>query len=502
MSFEVTERDLAGRIGKFSTRRGAVETPCLMPVVNPVRNIVPPAELKKFGFDMIITNSYIILKRFKGEKPDVHSITGFDGPIMTDSGAYQLLVYGDIEVSPEEIIAFQEAISSDVGVILDIPTGGHATREQAEFTVEETVRRAEQSMRLRKDETMLWAGPIQGGRYLDLVERSAKKMAALDFQTHPLGSPTQFMEEYDYTSLVDMIVTAKINLPPERPLHLFGAGHPMMLPLAVALGCDLFDSAAYALFAKDGRYMTSTRTIRVEDLTELPCSCPVCISHTAKDFVELKPESEELLTRHNLYVTAEEIRSIKQALREGSLWEMLETRCRSHPRLYEGFKRLAIYKDYLEGNDPIIGRRAKGIFIYDDVSASRPEVMRYKQRISKRFRRPEDKDILVLLPAPEEKPFNRSEIYLGAKKVLDKDRVHFCFYGEPFGVIPVELAETFPLSQFESCKSNDVETEELKFFVERNKYKKAVMLSNVPIAIQGIKVMGSLEEIKEELVCE
>ena len=503
MSFEVKERDLAGRIGTLHTRRGEVETPYLMPVINPVKNSISPKELKdKFGFKMVITNSYIILKHFKEQKPEVHKLTGFDGPIMTDSGAYQLLIYGDVDTNPDEITRFQEIIGSDIGVMLDVPTGGYATREEAICTVEETLKRAEHSTKHREDSSMLWAGPIQGGRYLDLVERSAKKMGTLDFHIHPLGSPTQIMEEYDYVSLVDMIATAKMNLPPERPLHLFGAGHPMMLSLAVALGCDLFDSAAYALFAKDGRYLTSSRTMRMEDLTELPCSCPVCTSHTVADFFDLpKTESEGLLARHNLYVTAEEIRTIKQAIREGSLWELLETRCRSHPRLYDGFKRLKKYSEYLELNDPVLGSRLRGLFLFDDVSSARPEVVRHKKRIAENYKRPAGKNLLVLLPFPDEKPFNKSKQYKDASDLLNDKSIHFCFFGEPFGIIPAELSETFPFSQFESCVGNGVPNESLiNTFIKNNCYKKMFMVSDANCShLKSVKIVKSIDKLVEEV---
>jgi 7-cyano-7-deazaguanine tRNA-ribosyltransferase len=504
LSFEVNERDLAGRIGTLYTRSGQVETPYLMPVVNPIKNTIPPAELKeRFGLNMIITNSYLILKHYGKGKADVHKLINFDGIIMTDSGAYQLLIYGGVDTNPEEIVRFQEAIGSDIGVILDIPTGGHATREDAELTVRKTIERARQSIKYRNDPTMLWAGPVQGGRYLDLVKRSARSMGVLDFQTHPLGSPTQIMEEYDYSTLVDMIVTAKMNLPPERPLHLFGAGHPMMFALAVALGCDLFDSAAYALFAKDGRYMTSTRTIRLEDLSELPCRCPVCMGHDLQGLLELpRAEREGLLARHNLYVTVEEIRTIKQSIREGSLWELLETRCRSHPKLYEGFKRLSIYSDYIEANDPVLGKKVRGLFIYDDNSIVRPEVVRHRQRISERYRRPKGRDILVLLPTPDEKPFNRSRIFREARKMLEGRRaVHICFYGGPFSIIPSELAETFPLSQYESSSGFGTGwRKDLLSFMKRNRYRKVVMLQDGgEVKIRGVRIVRSLDNILAEV---
>jgi len=497
LSFEAKEKDLAGRVGVLHTRRGDVETPYLMPVVNPVRNSIPPVELREqFGFPMIITNSYLILKHFGKEKPDVHKLTGFDGTVMTDSGAYQLLIYGGVETNPKEIIQYQEAIKSDLGVILDVPTGGYATREEAENTVAETVRRAKESMSWRRDDSMLWAGPVQGGRHLDLVRRSARVMGKMDFDTHPLGSPVQVMEEYDYSALVDMIVAAKQNLPPERPLHLFGAGHPAMLALAVALGCDLFDSAAYALFAKDDRYMTQARTLRLDEMTELPCSCQVCSRTSVEELSQLpKKERELALARHNLHSTQEELKGIKQSLREGSLWELLEIRCRSHPKLFEGFKRLRRYSKYLEENDPVVGGRLRGLFFFDETSRHRPEAVRYSRRLKERYTRPPEKDVLVLMPYSS-KPFNRSAEYMAASRAVKGGGYHFCFYGRPFGVVPEELAQTFPLSQFESADDSQLGVGVIKDFIKGKGYRKVIIMSHGKrVKIKGAITVETIEDM-------
>ena len=210
----------------------------------------------------------------------MHKFLDFDGVVMTDSGAYQILVYGDVEVTPAEIVEYQERIGSDLATILDIPTGWKVPKEQAEQTVTETLRRAEEFFKIKKREDTLWVGPVQGGRHLDLVAKSAVKMGKLPFQVHALGSPTEVMESYRFDVLVDMIMTAKTNLPVERPLHLFGAGHPFMFSLAVALGCDFFDSAAYALYARENRYMTENGTWRLNELDYFPCSCPKCVHAT------------------------------------------------------------------------------------------------------------------------------------------------------------------------------------------------------------------------------
>ena len=168
MSFEIKEKDLLGRIGKLKTKSGSVETPLLYPVVNPSIQLVSPRKLKEtFGFDAIITNSYIIKKRF-GDKvinEGLHKFLDYDGAIMTDSGAYQILVYGEVEVTQPEIVGYQENIGVDIGTMLDIPTGWRITKEQAQTTVAETLRRAKVFFDTKTRDDILWVGPVQGGRH-------------------------------------------------------------------------------------------------------------------------------------------------------------------------------------------------------------------------------------------------------------------------------------------------------------------------------------------------
>ena len=286
LSFEIKEKDLLGRIGKLKTKSGTLETPLLFPVINPSIQPIPPQKIKDtLGFQAVITNAYILKKRYDNKPVEMglHKFLDFNGSVMTDSGAYQILVYGGVEVSQKEIVAYQEGIGSDIATILDIPTGWKVTKEQAEVTVAETLRRAKAFFKEKTRDDILWVGPVQGGKHLDLVANSAVEMGKLPFQIHALGSPTEVMESYRYDVLADMILTAKKGLPLERPLHLFGAGHPSMFALAVALGCDLFDSAAYALYARENRYMTENGTWRLNELDYFPCSCPRCSAETPRE---------------------------------------------------------------------------------------------------------------------------------------------------------------------------------------------------------------------------
>jgi 7-cyano-7-deazaguanine tRNA-ribosyltransferase len=464
MAFELKDRDLMGRIGRLKTKGGTIETPAFMPVINPLAQMIPPKKMKKeFHTDIVITNSYLAKKNF-GEIPnlDIHKLLDYDGVVMTDSGAYQILVYGGVEVSQPEIIDYQKKIRSDIAVILDIPTGWDVPREKVEYTVDETLRRAEAALPLIADNDALWVGPVQGGKHLDLVAKSAKSIGAMPFQIHALGSPTEVMERYMFPVLVDMIVAAKRNLPPDRPLHLFGAGHPMMFSLAAALGCDLFDSASYALYAKDGRYLTPHGTLRLEDINYLPCTCPVCRKHSAEEIkTATKAERERLLAEHNLHVCMSEIDIIKQAIFEGSLYDLVERRAKGHPAMTSSLKRLWEYREDLERGSPAF--KGHGVFYYDQHSLARPEVTRYARLLRENYRRPAGADTLILITTPSHRPFDGSDEYKRLRQHLqnelgDADGLHFCFYAAPYGPIPADLSETYPLSQFEIATPLDHET--------------------------------------------
>ncbi|MCS7096450.1 MAG: tRNA guanosine(15) transglycosylase TgtA [Nitrososphaerota archaeon] len=468
MSFEVKDVDLLGRIGKLRTKSGTVETPMLFPVINPNLQFISPKEIRRnFGFEALITNAYILRRRFQDQPAEkgIHDFLDFDGIVMTDSGAYQILVYGGVEVTPEEIVKYQERIGVDIATILDWPTGWNVNRSHAEYTVEETLGRAKDFFKIRTRDDIIWVGPVQGGRFLDLVARSAAEMGKLPFQIHALGSPTEVMERYRFDVLVDMIMTAKMNLPISRPLHLFGAGHPFMFSLAVALGCDMFDSAAYAIYARDGRYMTEGGTIRLEELEYFPCSCPECWNKTPKDVVE-KPKDEQqiFLARHNLHACNAEIKRIKQAIKEGRLWEHLQTRAHGHPSLLQALKKLRKYENFIEKHSPIVKR--SGLFFYSSLDLARPEVVRYKKRIDERYTQPRGARVLLLIPQTRNKPFHNTETYKRAVRALREslgdyaEKVHICFYAAPFGIVPEELDEVYPMSQNECTLPPDRETAE------------------------------------------
>jgi 7-cyano-7-deazaguanine tRNA-ribosyltransferase len=491
MSFEIRERDLLARIGRLETKSGILETPILLPVINPaVQPISPKKMQEEFGCTGLMTNAYIIKKHSesKAMKIGVHRFLEFNGVIMTDSGAYQILVYGGVDTTNKEIIHFQETIGTDIGTILDVPTGWGVSEKYARYTVEETLKRAKAFNKLKSQDDILWNGPVQGGVYLNWVAKSAKAMSKLPFQIHALGSPTPVMEQYFFDTLVDMIMTAKQQLPPDRPLHLFGAGHPFMFALAIALGCDLFDSAAYAIYAREDRYMTDTGTLRLREIEHFPCSCPVCTGMEPSNVKRMaKPKRQELLARHNLHVSFSEIKRIKQAITEGRLWEHLEMKSYGHPALLQALKRLEKYKGSLEAQSPVSKRN--GLLFYGADDLIRPEVLRHSKRLFERYSPPEDSKILLLLPQTRTKPFHKStgqcrltkeiENKLGQKKSF----IHTCTCAQPFGIIPIELDEIYPLSQHETVAPMDSETvkyvaQEVRRYIATTHYRRVILLQD------------------------
>ena len=433
-NFEITHKDSAGRIGRLYTKHGRIETPAVMPVLNPNIQMIPASELKKFGAEIIITNAYIIYQnqelRDHAVSRGVHSLLGFDGAVMTDSGSYQLSVYHDIDVAPDEIVLFQQTIGSDIGVPLDIPTPPDVSHERARSEMETTVRRCEDARELISD-SMLLAGTVQGSTHPDLRYECARSLSKIGFDIYPIGAVVPLLVNYRFSDVVDAVVASKKGLSPSGPVHLFGAGHPAMFALAVALGCDLFDSAAYALYARGGRYLTSAGTYHLADLQYLPCSCPVCTSYTAD---ELKSEfaggNHIPLAEHNLYATFEEIRLIKQCIIEGNLWELVERRCRAHPRLLDGLRRAVTHADWVEKFDPI---RKSTFFYCGSESAHRAEVIRFGERLD-RFELGER--VLV-----------RTHTRAHARKIPEEDQFD-CVLNlkAPFGAYPVELGETYPFN--------------------------------------------------------
>lgn len=505
LNFEIKYKDARGRSGILKTPHGKVRTPALMPVIHPGKQTL---DVKKHGAEIVITNAYIIYKnqdlKIETLEYGVHRLINFPGPVVTDSGSFQLSEYGDIQINNQEIVKFQEEIGADIGTSLDIPTPPFVSRKRAQKELQVTIRRAREALRVR--DKMMLNSVVQGSTYPDLRAECARALGKMEFDVYPIGAVVPLMENYHFTDLMEVIMASVPNLPESHPRHLMGAGHPMIFAFAVALGCDLFDSAAYILYAQDDRILMPNGTFKLKNLSEMPCPCSVCSSYTPDELRNMKKDDRiKLIAEHNLNISFAEIRLIRQALVEGSLWELVEQRCRSHPYLLDALRNLKSYKADLERYDPPYKKSA---FLYSgSESLNRPEVHRHLERLK---RLPQKNRLLILPPSP--KPYSKHAMvinklytnnkylnvsdFLSELKDLSNSDLQVVVVDIPFGVIPLEIEEVYPLSQNESPQNYD---EDAKLFLQKTleqyiKSFKEVIISDLIGEMHYLPLKSDYEE--------
>jgi 7-cyano-7-deazaguanine tRNA-ribosyltransferase len=322
-------------------------------------------------------------------------------------------------------------------VTLDRPTGHPQSRATAIETVAYSVENAKATLREFGGSETAWVGPIQGGLYGDLVRRSARSLVAEGFQFLALGSPVQVMENYMFADLVGMVMAARGAIPYSMPLHLFGAGHPLTMALSVALGCDTFDSASYAIFARTGRYMSRSGVMTLKSMKYLPCSCPVCSKTSAKELQELEhAERTKQLSVHNLFILKEELEACKEAISEGRLWDLVEEKSMVHPRLREAFLEMTKHSRVLSEGTPALKER--GLFIRSAGDLTRPEIIAAGRRLANVMRR---RSKTALLDTTDDRHPGGGGQEGGD---LDVYRTH-----PILGPFPAELEFQYPFSQTE-----------------------------------------------------
>jgi len=486
--FEIIDKDDLARIGLIHTAHGVIRTPTMFPVINPIKQTLHLDEIKEAGFNHFITNAYLVKVNY-GEiaaETGLHSLFNWDGPIMTDSGAYQLLQYGYIDVDPDDIISFQVQLGTDIGVILDLPTSVGTPRDIVITEVEETIRRARRALMQLDEEDpnhrMLRVGPLQGGTHLDLLAYSSRIMGGLGFDIYAIGSPTTLLEEYELSGIIKMIITAKLNTPPGKPIHLFGAGHPLIMPLAVLLGIDLFDSASYALFARDERIILPDRTARLSELSDdyLLYACGKC-QKTVKEIREMpRNERERVLALHNLHVISHELQEIRQRIVEGSLWDYVEAKARQNINLYRAYKliRSNAFKRLIDKLGSETKANTHEIAVFDYIDAERPEAILFRQRMKGIMKSGE---IAIILLGYNEKPIIRSPLAPLLERIV-RCGVDVYIFDGVLGIVPLELSDVYPVPQINSdviVRRKNTITYRKAVIIASEDYLKYVNLINV-----------------------
>ena len=457
-SYEIKDFDAGGRIGQMKLGEKILDTPNLFPVVNPFQNVIAPRRLfEEFGAQCLFTNAYIIYKN-RERNPEIltkglHAHLDFPGIIATDSGGFQDYMYaGDIKLSPEEIEPFQEQLGSDCPVILDIPVQTTDSHDQAKQKVEITLQRARENLTRRTRMDTAWFGPIHGSVYPDLLKLSALEMSKLDYGIYAIGGVVKTFIDYRFDLDVDILLEVRKWLRPDRPLHMFGLGLPAFFSLAVACGADTFDSAAYILYAKADRYFTFTGTKNIQNLIELPCHCPVCSKFTAKELQSLgKQERIKKLAEHNLFHSFSELRTIRQAIREGTLWDLVEQRVHAHPKLLKALKRLQMNNSTVYFDQMLNLNKIKGQNYLGSYSFYRASIQRFREKI-KQFSIPQKKSILMCVPELD-LPSKNSPMLQGWIEDIrlnpNWNLIQFGIMSNLMGFIPLELAEMYPAGQHE-----------------------------------------------------
>ena len=481
IKFELYETDVLGRIGKIEIDEKSMITPNLFPVIHPFENLLTPKQLNEIGAEAIFTNAFILYQnkdqRENLLKNGIHKFLDYKGIIATDSGAFQQYMYkNDIEIKADEIELFQEKIGSDLPVILDIPVQLNDSYETAKTKIDKNIHRARENISRRSDRTRNWIGPIHGGTYHDLLERSTIEMSNLDFALYAIGGLVKPFLDYRFKITIDMLLTVKKKIRNDKPLHMFGLGLPQFFSLAVACGCDLMDSAAYILYAKENRYFTlSSGTKSLDEINEFPCNCPVCSKYTPTEIKGLENGLRtEFLANHNLYVSFSELKTIRQAIREGNLLELVETRIRTHPYLVDAYRLISKNSKFFEKYDK--SYKTHGQLFASTESSYRPIFYRYQKKLDLYCQHNLNTKFLILLPELDARGENSPTIKRWVEELisyeLSEKREITIFYISPFfGLIPIELSEIYPLGQHEHLdldKMTNIAYEIVKSFFSKN----------------------------------
>ncbi len=359
-SFTVLSRDrvTAARRGRIATRHGRIETPAFMPVgtAGTVKGMTPE-DLTDLGFEMILGNAYHLAVR-PGEEVirqlgGLHRFMHWEGPILTDSGGYQVMSLAErrsirdagvifrshldgarIEMTPERSMAIQEALGSDIAMAFDDCPALPSDRPRVEEAVRRTSTWARRSRDAFPADGRALFGIVQGGAERDLREASAESIRAIGFDGYAIGG-VSVGESVD-ESLATAAMTVPL-LPIDRPRYLMGMGTPRDLVEMMALGIDLFDCVLPTRNARNGTLFTSTGRIQIKrsEYTRDPgpldpeCVCPTC-RHYSRAYLRHLFVSREILamrlnTLHNLHHYATLMRAARRAIEEGAYGAFLDS---------------------------------------------------------------------------------------------------------------------------------------------------------------------------------
>ncbi len=357
MDFNISATDGEARAGRLTLAHGALDTPAFMPVgTYGTVKAMSPAELTEIGAQIVLGNTFHLWLRpgidVIAAHGGLHRFMGWDKPILTDSGGYQVFSIDELRtisedgvrfqspvngdacfLTPEQSMRIQHALNSDIVMVFDECTPYPADFERASQSMELSLRWADRSK--REFEAANTAQPrnalfgiVQGGMHERLRDRSLAGLVAIGFDGYAIGGlsvgePKQDMQR--------MLAHVAPRLPAEKPRYLMGVGTPEDIVEAVAAGIDMFDCVLPTRNARNGWIFTRHGTIKLrnsryrDDLRPLDeaCACYTCRNFSRAYLHHLQKVNEilgaRLNTGHNLYYFLELMRGLRSAIERGQL---------------------------------------------------------------------------------------------------------------------------------------------------------------------------------------
>lgn len=352
MLFEIFGADGAARTGRLTTAHGEVRTPAFMPVgTYGTVKAMSPAELRELGADVVLGNTFHLWLRPGLEviaaHGGLHRFMGWDGPILTDSGGFQVFSLGALRkiteegvkfqspvngdacfLSPEESMRIQRVLDSDIVMVFDECTPYPATFDEARASMQLSARWAQRSKQAHEGNSNALFGIVQGGIYEPLRDESLSALTRVGFDGYAIGglSVGETKEE-----MQRILLHTGPKLPPDKPRYLMGVGTPQDIVEAVCAGIDMFDCVLPTRNARNGWVYTSEGVVKLRNSryrTDTSPLDPKCACHTCKNFTRaylhhLQRVNEilgaRLNTLHNLHYYQQLMHDLRDAIAAGRL---------------------------------------------------------------------------------------------------------------------------------------------------------------------------------------
>lgn len=354
MQFELDKTDGLARRGRLKFERGTVETPAFMPVgTYGTVKAMTPEELQGIGAQIILGNTFHLMLRpgtdIIEQHGDLHDFMHWQGPILTDSGGFQVFslaqmrkiteegvtfnspVNGEkILLDPEKSMEVQRKLGSDIVMIFDECTPYPATEQQAKESMELSLRWAKRSKDAHGDNPNALFGIIQGGMYPSLRKVSTEGLAEIGFDGYAIGGLSVGEPRPERNDMLDVTVP---HMPTDRPRYLMGVGKPQDIVDAVLRGIDMFDCVLPTRNARNSFLYTTNGVVKIRNAKHATdtrpvdenCGCYTCQNYSRSYLRHLDKCGEilgaRLNTIHNLYYYQQLMRELREAIEAGTLKE-------------------------------------------------------------------------------------------------------------------------------------------------------------------------------------